>query len=70
MNIYVDGGVTVRRFLSEGLLSSLVITEVSVVLGAGIPLLPEGFALSEHFALEATKKWDAFGFVQKTYARL
>ena len=37
-HIYVDGGVTVQRFLREGLIQRLIITHVPVLIGEGIPL--------------------------------
>jgi dihydrofolate reductase len=35
---YLDGGVTIQRFLAAGYVDRLVITRVPVVIGAGIPL--------------------------------
>src|ERR1700761_4389165 len=35
---YVDGGITIQRFLVAGLVDRMVITRVPVVIGAGIPL--------------------------------
>ena len=35
---YLDGGVTIQRFLAAGCVSRLVITRVPVLIGAGIPL--------------------------------
>jgi dihydrofolate reductase len=35
---YLDGGVTIQRFLSAGCVDRLVITRVPVLIGAGIPL--------------------------------
>lgn len=37
-HIYVDGGITVQRFLQAGLIQRLVITRVPVLVGEGIPL--------------------------------
>lgn len=37
-HVYVDGGITIQRFLAAGLVDSLVITRVPVLIGAGIPL--------------------------------
>ncbi|HYK82880.1 MAG TPA: dihydrofolate reductase family protein [Gemmatimonadales bacterium] len=37
-HIYVDGGITIQRFLQAGLIQRLVITRVPVLIGAGIPL--------------------------------
>lgn len=38
LHLYVDGGVTIQRFLRAGLIQRLVITRVPVLIGAGIPL--------------------------------
>src|SRR5262245_41502258 len=35
---YVDGGLTIQRFLAAGCIDRLVITRVPVLIGAGIPL--------------------------------
>jgi dihydrofolate reductase len=35
---YVDGGITIQRFLQAGLIRRLTITRVPVLLGEGIPL--------------------------------
>ncbi len=37
-HLYVDGGVTIQRFLEAGLIDRMVITRVPVVIGTGIPL--------------------------------
>ena len=37
-HVYVDGGVTIQRFLRSGLIQRLVITRVPVLIGDGIPL--------------------------------
>ena len=37
-HIYVDGGITIQRFLSAGLIQRLIITRVPVLIGQGIPL--------------------------------
>lgn len=37
-HIYVDGGITIQRFLRAGLITRLVITRVPVLIGSGIPL--------------------------------
>lgn len=37
-HIYVDGGITIQRFLQAGLIQRLIITRVPVLIGAGIPL--------------------------------
>jgi dihydrofolate reductase len=35
---YVDGGITIQRFLAAGCVDRMVITRVPVLIGAGIPL--------------------------------
>jgi len=36
--LYIDGGVTIQRFLRAGLIARLIVTRVPVLLGAGLPL--------------------------------
>jgi dihydrofolate reductase len=35
---YVDGGITIQRFIQAGLIQTLIITRVPVLIGSGIPL--------------------------------
>jgi dihydrofolate reductase len=37
-NLYIDGGVTIQRFLAAGLIERMVITRVPVLIGEGVPL--------------------------------
>lgn len=37
-NLYIDGGITIQQFLRAGLIHELTITQVPILLGAGIPL--------------------------------
>ena len=37
-HVYVDGGITIQRFVVAGFVDRLVITRVPVLIGAGIPL--------------------------------
>ena len=37
-HLYVDGGITIQRFLQAGLIHRLTITRVPVLIGDGIPL--------------------------------
>lgn len=37
-HLYVDGGITIQRFLRAGLVNRLIITRVPVLIGEGIPL--------------------------------
>src|SRR5262245_18756546 len=64
-HLYVDGGITVQRFLRAGLVTRLVITRVPVLIGEGIPLfgsLPHDIRLRH----VATRSY-ASGLVQSEY---
>ncbi len=37
-HVYVDGGITIGRFLSEGLVDEMTISLIPIILGDGIPL--------------------------------
>ena len=37
-HVYLDGGITIQRFLRAGLIQRLIITRVPVLIGQGIPL--------------------------------
>jgi dihydrofolate reductase len=37
-NVYVDGGITIQRFLRDRLVDRLTVTHVPVLIGQGIPL--------------------------------
>ncbi len=37
-HLYVDGGITIQRFLAAGLVQRLIVTRVPVLIGDGIPL--------------------------------
>ncbi|NET57490.1 MAG: dihydrofolate reductase [Symploca sp. SIO2E6] len=65
-HLYVDGGVTIQRFLKEGLIDELTITVIPIILGEGIPLFTslERDVLLSHID---TKTFD-FGFVQIRYS--
>ena len=65
-SIYVDGGVTVQRFLEAGLIDRLVVSRVPVLIGAGIPLFG---ALSHDVVLRhVSTRAFASGLVQTEYA--
>jgi dihydrofolate reductase len=64
-HLYVDGGLTIQRFLRAGLVHRLIITRVPVLIGAGIPLfgpLPRDVRL-QHVA---TRTFPS-GLVQSEY---
>jgi dihydrofolate reductase len=64
-HLYVDGGITIQRFLRAGLVDRLIITRVPVLVGEGIPLfgpVPRDIRL-EHVATRAYRS----GLVQSEY---
>ena len=64
-HLYVDGGITIQRFLRAGLIQRLMITRVPVLIGEGIPLFG---ALSRNIPLRhlATRHYPS-GLVQSEY---
>lgn len=64
-HLYIDGGITIQKFLREGLIQRLVITRVPVLIGQGIPLfgsLPHDIRLRH----VATRHYSS-GLVQSEY---
>jgi dihydrofolate reductase len=62
---YIDGGITIQRFLVAGVLDRLVITRVPVLIGVGIPLFgPVPHDVSLHHV--ATRTYTG-GLVQSEY---
>jgi dihydrofolate reductase len=64
-HLYIDGGITIQRFLRAGLIDRLIITRVPVLIGEGVPLfgaLPQDVRL-EHVA---TRDYSS-GLVQSEY---
>lgn len=62
---YIDGGITIQRFLGAGLIDRLVVTRVPVLIGEGIPLfgpVPRDIAL-HHVATHCYRG----GLVQSEY---
>lgn len=64
-HLYVDGGITIQRFLRAGLIERLIITTVPVLIGNGIPLfgpVPHDIVLRH----VATRSYQS-GLVQREY---
>ena len=64
-HVYVDGGLTIQRFLQAGLIDRLIIARVPVLIGSGIPLFG---ALERDIRLKhvATRVY-ASGLIQSEY---
>jgi dihydrofolate reductase len=64
-SVYIDGGVTIQRFLRAGLIGKMIITRVPVLIGQGIPLFGP---LERDIALRhmETKSYPS-GFVKSEY---
>jgi dihydrofolate reductase len=64
-HLYVDGGITIQRFLAVGLIQRVIITRIPVLIGSGIPLFGH---LSSDIHLEhiATQAYPS-GLVQSEY---
>ena len=63
--IYLDGGVTIQRFLRESLVDEMTITTIPILLGEGLPLFGK---LEKDIKLELVKsKSFKNGFVQNKY---
>jgi dihydrofolate reductase len=62
---YIDGGITIQRFLAAGLIDRMIVTRVPVLIGTGIPLfgpLPRDVSLRH----VATRCYDG-GLVRSEY---
>ena len=60
--LYIDGGITIQRFLASGLITDLTITLIPVILGEGIPLFSRQ---QQDISLTHTETISyPFGFVQ------
>ena len=64
-HVYVDGGITIQRFLRAGLIRRLVVTRVPALIGEGIPLFgPTGRDIALRHV--ATRQFSG-GLVQSEY---
>jgi dihydrofolate reductase len=65
---YVDGGITIQRFLRAGLIQRIIITRVPVLIGEGIPLF--GVTGRDISLKHLATRHYASGLVQTEYAVL
>lgn len=64
-HIYLDGGVTIQRFLRENLVDEMTITTIPILIGEGLPLFG-ALAKDIKLKLVAVRSF-ANGLVQKKY---
>jgi dihydrofolate reductase len=64
-HLYIDGGITIQRFLDAGLIQRFIVTRIPVVLGTGIPLFGP-VARDIRFQHVATRAYPS-GLVQSEY---
>lgn len=63
--LYIDGGITIQRFLRAGLIREIVITTIPILLGDGIPLFGS-LDRDIRLTLQSSRTFEC-GFVQTTY---
>ena len=68
MRLYIDGGLTIQRFLKEDLIDEIIITTIPILLGGGVSLFGE---LPEALEFEHVKS-DLYldALVQDRYKRI
>jgi len=64
-HIYVDGGITIQRFLRAGLIQRLIITRVPVLIGEGVPLF--GPLMRDIHLMHVATRQYASGLVSSEY---
>ena len=64
-HLYVDGGVTIQRFLREGLIHRIIVTRIPILLGSGLPLFGD-LPRDVHLQHVATRTFSN-GLVQSEY---
>ena len=64
-HLYIDGGVTIQRFLRAGLIERLIITRVPVLIGEGVPLF--GTLLRDILLRHVATRQYPSGLVQSEY---
>jgi dihydrofolate reductase len=64
-HIYIDGGITIQKFLNAGLVNELTITTIPLLIGAGRRLFGE-IHRDTHLVHISTKSF-SFGCVQSKY---
>ncbi|MGC4096400.1 MAG: dihydrofolate reductase family protein [Nitrospira sp.] len=65
-HLYIDGGITIQRFLDAKMIDEITITRIPILLGGGIPLF-SSFGSEQPLRLIEAVASDN-GFVQERYA--
>lgn len=66
--LYIDGGITIQRFLQARMIDEITITRIPILLGAGVPLFGGADIEQPLRLIDATTS--ANGFVQVRYGVL
>ena len=53
-DLYIDGGSTIQSFLKEDLIDTMIITQIPILLGGGVPLFGD-LEKPQHFECVKTK---------------
>ena len=64
-HLYIDGGITIQRFLEAKLIDEITITRIPILLGRGVPLFGSTGAEQPLRLIEAVASSN--GFVQERY---
>ena len=64
-HLYIDGGITIQRFLTAGLIDEIIITVIPVLIGSGRPLFGP-LVRDVQLELISSESFDC-GFVQSKY---
>lgn len=64
-HLYIDGGITIQRFIEAGLIQRMIITRIPILLGNGVPLFGP-LSRDVRFEHVATRSY-ASGLVQSEY---
>jgi dihydrofolate reductase len=64
-HLYIDGGITIQRFLAAGLIDEIIITIIPVLIGSGRPLFGP-LVRDVQLELISSESFE-YGFVQSKY---
>lgn len=64
-HLYIDGGVTIQRFLQAGMIDEMIVTQIPVLLGDGLPLFG-AIGVQIPLQLRESRSFEN-GFVQNRY---